>query len=108
MKILLDRAGMSHLLFCKASSEPGDHRRHYASAAPARATLVFHNGLDPASLTGAVVEAQLESEIGLAGSVRPGNEGLPHTQFTITHRVNGPPDELLSRMLAGARQDADG
>jgi len=69
------------------------------------AILVFHNGLDPESLTGAVVEALMASEIGVAGDVRHDNEVRPHTQFTASQRVNRPPDELLSRLLADGKQN---
>ncbi len=106
MKILLDFAGARRLVFCKETSVPGDDRRHYASAAPARAMIVFHNGLDPASLVAAVVEADVTSALGAAGDVRPGNEGLEHTLLTVDQRVNGPPDETLTRVLEAGLQDA--
>lgn len=105
MKIVLDYAGMRHLQFCRESSEPGDDCRHYAGAAPARAILVFHNGLDPASLVGAVVETVVTETVGGDDDVRAGNEGQPHTLLTIAQRVNGPPDETLSQVLEAGLHD---
>lgn len=104
MKLLLDHDGMSRLLF---GWETRDHRRHFVAKAPARVIVAFHNGLDPASLTGAVVEAQNGEEIGLAGRVRLGNGGRPHSKITVDQRVNGPPDNTLSQMLDAGRQDED-
>lgn len=105
MKILLDYAATRYLQFCRESSVPGDDLRHYTSGAPARAILVFHNGLNPTSLVGAVVETEVSEAMGDAGDVRPGNEGQPHTLLTIAQRVNGPPDETLSRVLDGGLRD---
>ena len=105
MKILLDFPGSRRLEFRKETSVPGDDRRHYTSAAPARAILVFHNGLNPSELVAAVVEAELSTEIGAAGDVRPGNEGREHTLVTVSQRVNGPPDETLTSVLAASLQD---
>ena len=102
MKLLLDHAGMVHLSFGRETS---DYCRHYLANAPARAIVVFDNGLNPEALTGAVVEAESGLEMGLVGLVRPHNVGWPHTKITITQRVDGPPDTLLSRLLAASLQD---
>ena len=105
MKILLDFAGSRRLEFRKETSVPGDDRRHYTSAAPALAIIVFHNGLNPSELVAAVVEAEVTTEVGAAGDVRPGNEGRAHTLLTVGQRVNGPPDETLTQVLNAGLQD---
>jgi len=102
MKILLDHAGMLRLVY---GWETTDYCRHYVAEAPARAVVDFLNGLDQGLLTGSVVEAQSGSEIGLAGRVRPGNEGREHTQVIISERVNGPPDMTLTQLLDEGLQD---
>jgi hypothetical protein len=102
MKLLLDHAGMSRLLF---GWETSDYCLHYVAAAPARAIVVFPNGLDPEFLTGAVIEAQSVEGIGLAGRVRLDNVGQPHRKIMVIQRVNGPPDTTLSQMLAEGKQD---
>jgi hypothetical protein len=102
VKLLLDDAGMSRLVFGRETS---DHCRYYVADAPARATVVFPNGLDPAKLTGAVVDADCGLEIGFIGYVRSSNVGLAHTKIAIYGRVVGPPDTMLSRMLAAGLQD---
>jgi hypothetical protein len=103
VKLLLDHAGMLQLLF---GWETSDYCLHYLVAAPTRAIVTFPNGLDPESLTGAVIEAQCGEAIGLAGRVRLGNVGQPHTILMVVERVNGPPDTTLSQLLADGPQDA--
>ena len=102
MKILLDHFGMCRLSF---GWETSDYSRHFVASAPARFILAFPNGLDAASLSGAVVEAQTGEEIGSAGRVRLANVGLPHSTITVYQRVNGPPDTTLSQMLKDGRQE---
>ena len=85
--------------------ETSDHCRHYLADAPARAIVVFDNGLNAESLTGAVVEAESGLEMGFAGYVRSCNVGRPHSKITISRRVNGPPDTMLSRLLSAGLQD---
>jgi hypothetical protein len=102
VKLLLDHAAMVRLYF---GWETSDHIRHYVADAPARATVVFHSGLDPAKLTGAVVDAECGLEIGFIGYVRSRNAALPHTKIAIYGLVVGPPDNTLSRMLDAGLQD---
>ena len=85
--------------------ETSGHCRRYLANAPARAIVVFDNGLNLEALTGAVVEAESGLEMGLVGFVRPRNVGLPHNKITISRRVDGPPDTMLSRLLAAGLQD---
>ena len=105
MKLLLDHDGTARLEFCTETIEPGDRRLHFTAAAPARAIVVFHNGLDPARLAGAVVDAGSSLEIGFVSYVRLGNVGMEHSKISIFQRVDGPPDTMLSQVLAGALQD---
>jgi hypothetical protein len=102
LKVLLDHLGMLRLVF---GWETSDYSLCFVAYAPARAIVAFLNGLDPESLTGAVVEVQSGDEIGLAGRVRLGSVGKPHSKITVYQRVNGPPDTTLSQMLAEGRQD---
>jgi hypothetical protein len=101
VKILLDYLGMTRLLF---GWETSDYCLHYVAAEPTRVIVAFPNGLDPESLTGAVVEAQSGEGLGLAGRVRVGDVGQPHTKIVVVERVNGPPDITLSKMLDDGRQ----
>ena len=108
VKLLLDHSGMARLIFCKLTSEPGepgDRQLHFTATAPARAIVVFHNRLNPAGLTGVVVDAKLGREVGFIGHVRAGNVGLEHSKISIYRRVDGPPDEVLSQVLADGQQD---
>ncbi len=100
--MLLDHNGMLRLVY---GWETSDYTRHYVAAAPARAIVTFPNGLDAESLTWAVVEAQSGEAIGLAGRVRSGNVGLPHTMLMVIQRVSGPPATTLSQMLDEGRQE---
>jgi len=102
VKLLLDHAGMVRLSF---GCETSDHRRHYLADAPARAVVVFDIGLNPESLTGAVVEAESGLEMGSAVYIRSHNTGLPHSKISIYRRVDGPPDTMLSRLLAAGLQE---
>lgn len=102
MKLLLDHDGMSRLIF---GWETNDYTRYFVADAPARVIVAFHNGLDAAALTGAVVETHSGEEIGLTGRVRLGNVGLPHSLITVNQRVDGPPDLTLSKMLSASQQD---
>ena len=105
MKLLLDRDGTARLQFCSETIEPGDRRLHFTAAAPARAIVVFHNGLDPATLVGAVVDAGSSFEIGFVSYVRHSNVGVEHSKIAIYQRVDGPADTMLSQVLADALQD---
>jgi hypothetical protein len=105
MKILLDRDGTVRLQFCSEIVETGDRQLHFTAAAPARTIIVFHNGLDPARLSGAVMDAGTSFETGPAGFVRPTNVGVEHSKIAFYERVNGPPDDTLSRILADGLQD---
>jgi len=102
VKILLDHAGMLRLIY---GWETSDYSRHFLADPPARVIVAFLNGLDQELLTGAVVETLSAGEIGLAGRVRPGNEGKEHSKITIAERVNGPPDMTLSQLLDAGLQD---
>jgi hypothetical protein len=102
VKLLLDHAGMVRLTFGRETS---DHGRYYLADAPTRAIVVFDNGLNPEALTGAVVDAESGLEMGLAGYVRSCNVDLPHSKIAIHQRVDGPPDNRLSRLLAAGLQD---
>jgi hypothetical protein len=108
VKLLLDHAGMARLIFCKLTTEPGDpgdRQLHFTASAPARAIVVFHNRLNPAGLTGAVLDAKIAREVGFIGYVRAGNVGLEHSKISIYRRMDGPPDQMLSQVLTDGLQD---
>ncbi len=105
MKLLLDHDGTVRLHFCIETIAPGDRQLHFAATEPARSIIVFHNGLDPAKLAGAGVNAGSSFEIGLVGYVRSANVGVEHSKIAVYERVNGPPDNTLSRMLTDGLQD---
>jgi hypothetical protein len=102
VKILLDYPGLLRLVY---GWETGDYCRHFVADAPARVIVAFLNGLDEELLAGAVVEAQSGGEIGLAGRVRPGDEGREYSKVTIFERVNGPPEMTLTQLLDGSPKD---
>jgi hypothetical protein len=57
VKLLVGHDGTARLQFDTQTIEPGDRRLHFTAAALARAVVVLHNGIDLASLAGAVVDA---------------------------------------------------
>jgi len=105
MKLLLDRNGMVRLQFCLETVEAGDRQLHFTAGEPARSIIVFHNGLDPAKLSGAVVDAGSSLEIGVDRHVRSANVGVEHSKIAVYERVNGPPENSLSQMLTDGLQD---
>jgi hypothetical protein len=50
------------------------------------------------------VDAEGSVETGLVGYVRTSKVGAPHNKIVFYRRLDGPPDSVLSRMLADGRQ----
>jgi hypothetical protein len=84
MILRLDTPGMARLLFSTGTAKHGERRAYYTATAPARAVVVFRNGLDADSTVGEVVEAQVTTTAAPAGIARPGNEGKEHTIVSVT------------------------
>jgi hypothetical protein len=108
MLLLLDTAGMARIAFARETTEHGDRRAYYTAAAPARAVVVFRNGLNADSLIHEVVEANFTTAPAPAGIARAGNEGKPHTIISVLRRVDRMADHVLWRVIEEGRQDSDG
>ncbi len=105
MKLLLDTAGMARLLFSKGTGKLSGKRTYLSASAPARAVIVFYNGLDAMHLAGQVVEAKITTAAVPAGIARPGNEGKPHTIISVLQQVDSLADSRLWRVIEEGKQD---
>ena len=105
MLLLLDAPGMALLLPSKGTARLGNQRTYFAAAAPARAIIVFHRGLNARRLAGMVVEAHVTTAAAPPGVSRPGNSGKLHTYVSVWRPVLGRPDQNLSRVIKEGLQD---
>src|SRR6266852_3085879 len=105
MILRLDTPGMARLLFSTGTAKHGERRAYYTATAPARAVVVFRNGLDADSMVGEVVEAQVTTTAAPAGIASPGNEGKEHTIVSVLRRVNDLADQIFWRVIEAGRQD---
>ncbi len=107
MLLLLDAPGIARLLPSKGTSRLGNQRTYFAAAAPARAIIVFHRGLNARRLAGQVVEAHVTTAVAPPGLARPGNAGKLHTIVSVWRPVLGLADQTLSRMIAEGQRDLE-
>lgn len=105
MLLLLDTPGLAQLLPSKGTSRLGNQRTYFAAAAPARAIVVFHRGLNAKRLAGMVVEAHVTTAAAPPGLARPGNSGKLHTIVSIWRLVLGRPEQTLSRVIQDGQRD---
>ncbi len=105
MLLLLDTAGLARLLVSKGTGRLGNQRTYFVAAAPARAVIVFHRGLNAKRLAGQVVEAHVTTATAPAGVARPGNEGKPHTIVSVWRPADGVASQTLSRVLEEGQRD---
>lgn len=104
MKILLDRKGLSRLVFI-AAAQYADTRKYYI-ARDALAIVVARNSIGLGiECENRVADAISGAEQGTLGFVFERNEGKPHSKLTIYRFVKARHEMTLSQFLDAAPQE---
>jgi len=98
---------MSRLTFSHERTDHGARRAYYIASAPARAVVVFRDGLEASKMIGDVVEVSVTTAVAPSGLARPGNAGKPHTVISVLRRVDTLAEQFLWYVIEGGKQDEE-